>query len=93
MSFLTQFGWWIFWAIVVLILLPGTIFTVQQQTAVIVQRFGKFARIYKAGLNIKIPLIETIAGRVNLRLQQLDVEIETKTKTTSLYAWWSQCNT
>lgn len=63
-----------------LILLPMAIFTVQQQTAVIVQRFGKFTRIYKAGLNFKIPLIEAIAGRVNLRLQQLDVEIETKTR-------------
>lgn len=80
MNFLSQFGWWVFWAVVLLVLLPGTVFTVQQQSAVIVQRFGKFARIYNAGLNFKIPLIERIAGRVNLRLQQLDVEIETKTK-------------
>jgi regulator of protease activity HflC (stomatin/prohibitin superfamily) len=80
MDIFARFGWWIFWGFVVLILLPGTIFTVQQQTAVVVQRFGRFARIYKAGLNIKIPLIEQIAGRVNLRLQQLDVKIETKTK-------------
>ncbi|MEX2161638.1 MAG: SPFH domain-containing protein [Anaerolineales bacterium] len=71
---------WIIWIVILLILLPGTIFTVQQQSAVIVQRFGRFTRIYKAGLNIKIPIIEQIAGRVNLRLQQLDVEIETKTK-------------
>lgn len=70
----------VIWGIVLLILLFGTVFTVQQQTSVIVQRFGKFARIYGAGLNFKIPLIENIAGRVNLRLQQLDVEIETKTK-------------
>jgi regulator of protease activity HflC (stomatin/prohibitin superfamily) len=71
---------WAFWGFIILILLPGTVFTVQQQTAVIVQRFGRFARIYRAGLNFKIPLIEQIAGRVNLRLQQLDVKIETKTK-------------
>ncbi len=70
----------VIWGFVFLILLFGTVFTVQQQTAAIVQRFGKFARIYNAGLNFKIPLIENIAGRVNLRLQQLDVEIETKTK-------------
>lgn len=79
MSF-SSIGGYLFWLIVLLILIPGTIFTVQQQTAVIVQRFGKFTRIYQAGLNFKIPLIEQIAGRVNLRLQQLDVEIETKTK-------------
>ncbi|UYN90989.1 MAG: SPFH domain-containing protein [Anaerolineales bacterium] len=80
MSFLSSIGTYAFWFVVLLILLPGTIFTVQQQTAVIVQRFGKFARIYRPGLNFKIPLIEQIAGRVNLRLQQLDVDIETKTK-------------
>lgn len=80
MSFLSSIGTYAFWFVVLLVLIPGTIFTVQQQSAVIVQRFGKFARIYRAGLNFKIPLIEQIAGRVNLRLQQLDVEIETKTK-------------
>lgn len=80
MGFLDFFinNWW--WILLFLVLLPGTIFTVQQQTAAIVQRFGKFVRIYNAGLNVKIPLIEQIAGRVNLRLQQLDVTIETKTK-------------
>lgn len=80
MDFLTQFGSLILWALVILVLLPSAIFTVQQQTAVIAQRFGRFTRIYRAGLNFKIPLIDHIAGRVNLRLQQLDVEIETKTK-------------
>lgn len=80
MSFLSSIGTYAFWIVVLLVLIPGTIFTVQQQSAVIVQRFGKFARIYRAGLNFKIPLVEQIAGRVNLRLQQLDVEIETKTK-------------
>ncbi len=80
MDFFSQYGIWLFWIVVILVLLPGTIFTVQQQTAAVVQRFGRFARIYKAGLNIKIPFIEQLVGRVNLRLQQLDVKIETKTK-------------
>lgn len=80
MDFFSSIGRYLIWFVVLLILIPGTIFTVQQQTAVIVQRFGKFARIYRAGLNFKLPLIEQIAGRVNLRLQQLDVEVETKTK-------------
>ena len=57
-----------------------SLFTVRQQTAAIVERFGKFRKIAKAGLNIKIPVIDTIAGRVSLRVQQLDVRVETKTK-------------
>ena len=54
-------------------------FTVNQQSAYLIERFGKFARIAKPGLNFKLPYIETIAGKVNLRLAQLDVEVETKT--------------
>lgn len=56
------------------------LFTVRQQTAAIVERFGKFNKVSQAGLNFKIPLIDTIAGRVSLRVQQLDVRVETKTK-------------
>ncbi|MGX7667891.1 SPFH domain-containing protein [Flavobacterium pedocola] len=55
-------------------------FTVKQQTAVVVERFGKFNSIRQSGLQIKIPVFDRIAGRVNLRIQQLDVVIETKTK-------------
>lgn len=80
MGILGQIGQFTFWIFLFLFLFFSAVFTVQQQTAVIVQRFGKFVRIYKAGLNFKIPFIEMIAGRVNLRLQQLDVEIETKTR-------------
>jgi regulator of protease activity HflC (stomatin/prohibitin superfamily) len=53
---------------------------VQQQTAAIVTRFGKFARVALPGLNFKIPFIEMVAGRINLRVQQLDVKVETKTE-------------
>jgi len=56
------------------------LFTVRQQTAGIVERFGKFKRIAGAGLNFKIPLIDRVAGRMSLRVQQLDVRVETKTK-------------
>jgi regulator of protease activity HflC (stomatin/prohibitin superfamily) len=64
----------------VLFLLLGTFFIVKQQTSVIVERFGRFNNIRNAGLHIKIPLIDRLAGKINLRIQQLDVIIETKTK-------------
>jgi regulator of protease activity HflC (stomatin/prohibitin superfamily) len=64
----------------VLFLAFGPFFTVQQQSAAIVQRFGRFVRVAYAGLNIKVPLIENVAGRINLRVQQLDVRVETKTE-------------
>jgi regulator of protease activity HflC (stomatin/prohibitin superfamily) len=51
---------------------------VKQQTSVIIERFGRFHSVRQSGLQLKIPLIDRVAGRVNL--QQLDVIIETKTK-------------
>lgn len=72
---------WIWIALgVVLVLLLSGLFTVRQQTAAIIERFGRFKRTASAGLNIKIPFIDRIVGRLSLRIQQLDVEIETKTK-------------
>ena len=66
--------------IIGLILLLSSFFTVKQQTAAIVERFGKFLSIRHAGLQLKVPIIDKIAGKLNLKIQQLDVIIETKTK-------------
>lgn len=65
---------------VIVFLFFSSFFTVKQQTSVIIERFGKFNSIRNSGLQLKIPVIDRIAGRVNLRIQQLDVIIETKTK-------------
>jgi len=61
------------------ILLLLSFFVVKQQTAVIIERFGKFLSIRNSGLQMKIPLVDKIAGRVSLKIQQLDVIVETKT--------------
>ena len=58
----------------------GSFFTVQQQSRAIIERFGRYVRTAKPGLNFKLPFIETIAQRVSLRVQQLLVEVETKTQ-------------
>ena len=63
-----------------LLLLMGTFFMVKQQTAAIVERFGRFTSVRQSGLQLKIPIIDRVAGRLSLRIQQLDVVVETKTK-------------
>lgn len=63
-----------------IIILFSSFFTVKQQTAVVIERFGKFLSIRNSGLQLKLPIVDRIAGRVNLRIQQLDVIIETQTK-------------
>ena len=54
-------------------------FIVKQQTATIIERFGRYQSIRQSGLQMKIPLVDRIAGRLSLKIQQLDVLIETKT--------------
>lgn len=65
---------------VVVVLVASGLFTVKQQTNAVIERFGKFSSIRGAGLQLKIPIIDKVAGRVSLRVQQLDVIVETKTK-------------
>jgi regulator of protease activity HflC (stomatin/prohibitin superfamily) len=77
-----HFGTIVFWFIVAvfaIIVLSGTLFTVEQQSRAIIERFGRYVRTANPGLNVKIPLIDHVAQRVSLRVQQLPVEVETKT--------------
>ena len=73
---MTFFGVLIFLGLVVLF---ASFFTVKQATAAIVERLGKFHSVRHAGLHLKIPFIDQVAKRMNLRIQQLDVIIDTKT--------------
>lgn len=67
-------------AALVFFLIYDGFFVVDQQTVAIVERLGKFNRAARAGLNVKIPFLDKIRGRVSLRIQQLNVPVETKTK-------------
>jgi len=60
--------------------LAASLYTVQQQTVAIVQRLGKFHKQAEPGIHMRIPFIDEIVSRMNLRVQQLDVGIETKTE-------------
>ena len=72
--------YYIFIILFIVLILFGTIFIVKQQSAAIVERFGKFVSVRHSGLQIKIPIVDRVAGRLSLRIQQLDVVVETKTK-------------
>ena len=63
-----------------LVILFGPFFIVKQQSAAIIERFGKYTSTRHSGLQLKIPVIDRVAGRLSLRIQQLDVVVETKTK-------------
>jgi regulator of protease activity HflC (stomatin/prohibitin superfamily) len=72
-----------FTAIIVLLVLSivlGSFFTVETAQVAIVQRLGKFARVAGPGLNWKTPYLETVVRRLSMKVQQFDVQVETKTQ-------------
>lgn len=58
----------------------GSFFIVPQQSAVIIERFGKFSRVCKAGFHFKFPFIESRVTEISLRVSEEDIPVETKTK-------------
>jgi regulator of protease activity HflC (stomatin/prohibitin superfamily) len=66
--------------IFVLVVVFGSFFTVETAQVAIVQRLGKFARVAGPGLNWKTPLIEAVVRRMSMKVQQFDVQVETKTQ-------------
>jgi regulator of protease activity HflC (stomatin/prohibitin superfamily) len=73
-------GAYVFAAAILLILIFGNFFTVNTAQAAVITRFGRFLRVAHPGLNWKWPLIDAIAGRMSLRVNQIVLTIETKTK-------------
>jgi regulator of protease activity HflC (stomatin/prohibitin superfamily) len=69
-----------FLGVVVLFLVLGSFFTVQTAQVAIITRFGKFRRVANPGLNWKWPLIDAVAARMSLRVNQITLTMETKTK-------------
>ena len=74
---LVNYGVFLF---LVIVLIFSGLFTVKQQTAYVIERLGKYQSVRSAGLQFKVPFIDRIAGKLNLKIQQLDVMVETKTK-------------
>jgi len=71
---------WIIPLIILLMILKSGFFVVHQQTKEIIERLGKFHRLANPGLNFKWPLLDKRVWKVELRVQQLVVPVETKTK-------------
>ena len=67
-------------ALIVLIILLSSFFTVNTAEVAIITRFGKFLRVADPGLNWKRPFFDSVAGIVSLRVNQISLTMETKTK-------------
>ena len=82
MDIITVLSWTIFAFVVFLLLsaILGSFFTVDTAQVAIITRFSKFLRVANPGLNWKWPMIDSIAGRISLRVNQITLTMETKTK-------------
>lgn len=65
--------------VIVLAVLCASIFIVPQQQAYIIERFGKYNKVQFAGIHAKIPFVDRISTKTNMRVSQLNVQLETKT--------------
>src|SRR2546430_15972108 len=67
-------------ALIVLYLVMASFFTVRTAEVAVITRFGKFLRIAEPGLNWKRPFFDSVTGIVSLRVNQITLTMETKTK-------------
>src|SRR5580658_4073687 len=79
---ITFFGWFAFAIVAFLVLstILGSFFTVNTAQVAVITRFGRFLRVANPGLNWKMPFIDTVAGMISLRVNQINLTMETKTK-------------
>jgi regulator of protease activity HflC (stomatin/prohibitin superfamily) len=66
--------------VIVLFTVLGSFFTVNTAQVAVITRFGRFLRVANPGLNWKVPFIDTVAGMISLRVNQINLTMETKTK-------------
>lgn len=77
MPFLIIFGVVV---VFVLIVIASGLYTVEQQTHKVIERFGRFLTIAGPGLNVKLPVVDKVAGTVTHRVRELEIKVESKTK-------------
>jgi len=67
--------------VLIIIALATSLYTVEQQTIAVIERFGKFKSLAEPGLHARVPFgIDRVTSRESMRVRQLDLDVETKTK-------------
>ncbi|MGA2433870.1 MAG: SPFH domain-containing protein [Bryobacteraceae bacterium] len=67
-------------AVIALFMLLASFFTVNTAEVAVITRFSRFLRVAEPGLNWKLPLFDSVAGSISLRVNQITLTMETKTK-------------
>ena len=67
------------WVLVIAVIFFSSLFTINQGYIGVITMFGKYRRIVRPGLNIKIPLLETVAKRVSIQNRSVELEFQAVT--------------
>lgn len=67
------------WLLVLLLLLFASLVTVNQGTIGVITMFGKYRRILRPGLSVKIPLIEQVFKTVSIQNRSVELEFQAVT--------------
>lgn len=71
----------IIFIIIIIFIIASTLYVVRQQSVAIIERFGRYQKTAGSGIHVRLPFgIDKIAARVQLRLLQSEIVVETKTK-------------
>jgi len=71
----------VIFGVLFIIALFTSLYTVEQQTIAVIERFGRFKGLAEPGLHARVPFgIDRVSIRESMRVRQLDLDVETKTK-------------
>ena len=71
----------LFLVVIASVIMVSSVYVVRQQSVAIIERFGKYQKLSNSGIHLRAPFgIDRIAARVQLRLLQSEIVVETKTQ-------------
>ena len=68
------------WVVIVLIIFFGSFFSINQGYVGVITMFGKYRRIVRPGLNMKIPILESLAKKVSIQNRSVELEFQAVTQ-------------
>ena len=67
------------WVLVAVIILFGSLFSINQGYVGVITMFGKYRRVARPGLNMKIPILESVARKVSIQNRSVELEFQAVT--------------
>ncbi|HUR65195.1 MAG TPA: SPFH domain-containing protein [Chitinophagaceae bacterium] len=67
------------WVIVAVIIFFGSLFTINQGYIGVITMFGKYRRVARPGLNMKIPILESVMRKVSIQNRSVELEFQAVT--------------